>query len=174
MKLEDSGIVLLVAAIQIGLAWSMRWFNIVYAPLPMFLAAVAGGLLIKGIPKRASVVGALAGLVGGTFSEIAYHLERMEHYLSWIQLTPVERLWLGIAEIILYASLQSFFMAFFSWSTHHYNNSSRARELSKTIFEEPGDHLALPLYNPQAEKKRPPLKSKSDSPKRQYSEKIKS
>ncbi len=93
----------------------MAIWNLVYAPAPMLMAALAGALLLKHQERQATLAGAVAGLAGGSLAEMAYHLVRMKKVVFWIQLTGGEQLSLAAAETVLYAALLSFFMGFFSW-----------------------------------------------------------
>ncbi len=107
-------VVLITSLTQAALAWIMAIWSLVYAPAPMLAAAVVGALLLKNEERYASLLGAMAGLVGGALAEIAYHGVRMKKVVSWIQLTPWEQVLLAAAETVLYAALLSFFMGFFS------------------------------------------------------------
>jgi hypothetical protein len=117
-KSSDWGAVFWIAAVQAATAWIMTFLDVVYAPIPMFTAALAAGFFFRGRPREASLAGALAGLTGGGMAEWAFHVVRIQNrLLEWGQLASNEQLGLAIAEMFLYASLLSFFAAFFGWST---------------------------------------------------------
>lgn len=116
-KTSDWGAVFWIAAVQASVAWVMTFLDVVYAPIPMFTAAVIAGLFFRGRPREASLGGALAGLTGGGLAEWAFHVVRVQNrLLEWGQMPGNEQLGLAIAEMFLYASLLSFFAAFFGWS----------------------------------------------------------
>ncbi|MBN1596459.1 hypothetical protein JW933_11085 [candidate division FCPU426 bacterium] len=111
--------VLWIGITQAAAAWLMSLLDVVYAPIPMFAAAVVGGFLFKGHPKQASLGGAMAGLLGGGLAEWAFHTVRIQNrLLNWSQMAANEQFGLAVAEMIFYAALLSFFTAFFSWGTH--------------------------------------------------------
>ena len=116
-KGSDWGAIFWIALVQAATAWVMTFLDVVYAPIPMFAAAVAAGFFFRGRPREGSLAGALAGLTGGGLAEWAFHVVRIQNrLLEWGQLSGNEQLGLSIAEMFWYASLLSFFAAFFSWS----------------------------------------------------------
>jgi len=141
---KDWVAIMWIGLTQISAAWIMALWDLVYAPIPMFAAAVVAGFLFKGRPKEASLAGALAGLLSGGFAEWAFHVVRIQNrILTWAQLKGNEQLGLAIAEMLLYASLLSFFAAFFSWGASKEETDS---VLEKENIED--DQPKEPLYSP--------------------------
>ncbi|MEW6516182.1 MAG: hypothetical protein AB1439_04670 [candidate division FCPU426 bacterium] len=117
-KSSDWSATFWIASVQAATAWVMTFLDVVYAPIPMFAAALAAGFFFRGRPREASLAGALAGLTGGGLAEWAFHAVRVQNrLLNWGQMPGNEQMGLAIAEMFLYASLLSFFAAFFGWST---------------------------------------------------------
>jgi hypothetical protein len=89
------------------------------------------------------VAGAISGLLGGWLAEWAFHTVRIQNRLfNWAQLDSNEQLGLAVAEMLLYASLLSFFAAFFSWGASKDNGAP----VSKTAAEDVRNQV--PLYSP--------------------------
>lgn len=138
-KSSDWGGMVWIAFTQISIAWIMAFADLVYAPIPMFAAAVVAGFLFRGRPREASLAGALAGLLGGGLVEWAFFVVRIQNrVLNWAQLNSNEQLGLAIAEMFLYASLLSFFAAFFSWGT--------SKEAAKSVETTEPDDSKTPSY----------------------------
>lgn len=73
---------------------------------------------------------------------------RMKHYPTWMQLSSNEQLWLAIAEACLYASLLSFFMAFFNWFLHHTTRPDNLVDKKESVAVMSNDHVQLPMFKP--------------------------
>ncbi|MCD4812178.1 hypothetical protein K8S19_00575 [bacterium] len=146
---KDWGAFFWIVMTQALTAWIMAFIDLVYAPIPMFAAAIVAGLYFRGRPRAASLAGAMAGLVGGIAAEWAFHVVRVQNrIMNWAQMESAEQLGLAIAELFLYASLLSFFAAFFSWGT------AKEPPVLSSVDELTTDNRIEPLYSP-AEKEIP-------------------
>jgi len=114
---SDFWCVSLIAGCQILAAWLMAaWLNRAYPPVPMFLAAIAAGLLYQGRPQYAARSGLLAGAALGWMVEWAYiHVRMADSVSEWRVMNPWEWLGLAASEIVLYTALLGFFAAFIAW-----------------------------------------------------------
>jgi hypothetical protein len=155
--------VLLVAVCQAAVAWLMALLGLVYAPVPMFAAAILAGIIFKGRPQTASLAGALAGLGGGILAERAYHYVRMAKVImNWSELSSPEQFGLSLAEMLLYTSLLSFFAAFISWGTHREAKMELEKPVSKrTPYGSQDLKVDLPLFKAEDEEDQP---AKSSAP----------
>lgn len=110
--------ILVVAGILWLMAWLMAVINMLYPPIPMFIAALAAGMLFRGRAAEAARAGALAGLAAGLPAEWIYFSQRSKLLAdAWAGVSFWEAVGLGLAEGLLYAALLAFFAAFISWST---------------------------------------------------------
>jgi len=97
-------------------AWLMALAQWAYPPVPMFVAALAGGWLFRGRPHTAARASLWTGFAWGWIAEWAYIAVRLNDPAGeWAQAGIWERLGLGGAEIMLYTALLSFFAAFIAW-----------------------------------------------------------
>ncbi|MCK5241013.1 hypothetical protein KAR34_01055 [bacterium] len=135
---------------QVNVAWVMALLDVVYAPIPMFVAAVVAGFLFKGRPKHASLGAAMAGVLGGWLAEWAFHTVRIQNrVMNWAQLDSSEQLGLAAAEMLLYAALLSFFAAFFSWGTSKDTSAEDKGESPASV--QPTEPMYSPLEAEQPE-----------------------
>ncbi len=156
---RDWALMFWAAFSQAFMAWFMAAGGMVYAPIPMFTAAVVAGFLFKSRPQQAAVAGFLAGLAGGALAEWAFHVVRIQkEFMNWSQLSGSEQFWLSIAEMLLYAAFLSFFAAFVSWGTHREKRIEKKETDPERGFN-PSESLPdeipkveLPLFKDESEK----------------------
>lgn len=109
--------IFIIAGVLLAVALLMTAAGLLYPPIPMFLAAITAGIFFRGRPPEAARAGALAGLAGGVPAE-AFYFNLRAHLAgsAWSGIGFWEKAGLGLAELLLYAALLSFFAAFVSWS----------------------------------------------------------
>ncbi len=158
---RDWGLMFWTAFTQAAIAWFMAAGGMVYAPIPMFTAAVMAGFLFKSRPGHAALAGFLAGLAGGALAEWAFHAVRVQkQFMNWSQLSGSEQFWLSMAEMLLYAAFLSFFAAFVSWGTHREKKTEEKKEQQQSpemgfnpmeSLPEEIPNVELPLFKDESE-----------------------
>ncbi len=156
---RDWALIFWTAFSQAAMAWIMAAGGMVYAPIPMFTAAIVAGILFKSWPGKAALAGFLAGLAGGAWAEWAFHVVRIQkQFMNWSQLSGSEQFWLSMTEMLLYAAFLSFFAAFVSWGTHKEDRSGMKKGTEPEIdfnsredFPDEVPKVELPIFKDESE-----------------------